>query len=201
MISPSAVLTGLWLAWLAWLVGWLLAARSTAETVVRQSVTSRLTHSVFIWGGAFLLFFHPRRSGILFRPLLPGSVWITWGSVVLAALGLGFAAWARVHLGRFWSGTVTLKADHVLVRTGPYAMTRHPIYTGLLLALGGTAVVRSTPAALVGLIFLVIGVMLKIRQEERLLLEHFGPAYRAYQAEVPAVLPRSVTILRDAHRR
>ncbi|HEV8454217.1 MAG TPA: isoprenylcysteine carboxylmethyltransferase family protein [Gemmatimonadales bacterium] len=153
-------------------------------------MASRLAHSVFIWGGAALLFLHPRRSRLLLYPLLPRSVWIVWGGVVLVALGLGFSAWARAHLGRFWSGTVTLKAEHVLIRTGPYAWTRHPIYTGLLLALIGTALVRGTLAAFAGLVLLVAGVMLKIRQEERLLSEHFGASYRAYQAEVPAVVPR-----------
>ena len=68
-------------------------------------------------------------------------------------------------------------------------MTRHPIYTGLLLALIGTALVRGTLASLLGLFLLMLGVMLKIRQEERLLIEHFGDAYRGYQAEVPALIP------------
>jgi hypothetical protein len=56
----------------------------------------------------------------------------------LTALGLSFTSWARVHLGRNWSGTVTLKDDHALIRTGPYRRVRHPIYSGALLALAGT---------------------------------------------------------------
>jgi protein-S-isoprenylcysteine O-methyltransferase Ste14 len=187
MISPTASVSALWLTWL---VGWLLAARSTAKTVARESAGSQLAYSVFIWIGAFLLFYHFRRLDILERPLLPGSEWIAWGGVVLVALGLGFSVWARLHLGRFWSGAVTLKAEHALIRTGPYALTRHPIYTGLLLALTGTAMVRGTLAALAGFSLLVLGIVLKIRQEERLLREHFGADYRAYQAEVPAVIPR-----------
>jgi protein-S-isoprenylcysteine O-methyltransferase Ste14 len=186
VISPTRAVSGLWLAWL---LGWLLAARATARTVVRQSVTSRLAHSVLIWGGALLLFVQSDRWGILTHPIIPASTWIIWSGVVLVALGLGFSAWARAHLGRFWSGTVTFKADHALIRTGPYGVTRHPIYTGLLLALAGTALVRCTPAALVGLVLMVLGFVLKIRQEEQLLSEHFGSEYGVYQAEVPALVP------------
>jgi protein-S-isoprenylcysteine O-methyltransferase Ste14 len=187
MISPTTCVSPLWVAWL---LGWWIASWSTARTVARQSTASRLAHSVFIWAGAALLFLHPRRFRLLVHPLLPRSVWIAWGGAVLVALGLGFSAWARTHLGRFWSGTVTLKADHVLICTGPYAWTRHPIYTGLLLALVGTAVVRDTLTGFAGLVPLAVGVMLKIRQEERFLSQQFGAAYRAYQAEVPAVIPR-----------
>ena len=68
-------------------------------------------------------------------------------------------------------------------------MTRHPIYTGLLLALIGTSVARDSVAALIGLCLLVVGLVVKIRQEERLLMEHFGKAYQMYQAEVPAIVP------------
>ena len=187
MISPTACVLALWAAWL---LGWLLAAASTAAVVFRQSLSSRLAHSVPIWVGAVFLFLQPHRFGILLHPLLPRSALMAWGGVVILALGLGFAVWARVHLGRLWSATVTLKVEHTLIRSGPYALTRHAIYTGLLMALVGTALVRATVAALGGLLLFLVGFMLKIRQEERLLLERFGGAYRAYQQEVPALVPR-----------
>jgi protein-S-isoprenylcysteine O-methyltransferase Ste14 len=188
MITPGSLISALWLVWL---VGWLIAARSTAKTVARQPVASRFAHSALIWAGAAMLFFlRPDRFDLLQHPVLPNSPWIGWGGAVLVAIGLGFTAWARVHLGRFWSGAVTLKAEHALIRTGPYAMTRHPIYTGLLLALLGTAMAQDTLAALVGATLLTLGLILKISQEERLLTEHFGDAYRAYRAEVPSLIPR-----------
>ncbi len=187
LISPT---TGVLSLWAVWLLGWLLAARTTAKTVARQSGTSRLAHSVFIWAGAGLVFGHPRRIEVLFRPLIPSNAWIAWGGVVVVALGLGFTVWARVHLGRFWSAMVTLKAEHALIRSGPYALSRHPIYTGLLLALMGTAVTRGSLGDVAGLVLFVVGFTIKIRQEERLLLEHFGAAYRAYQTEVPMLVPR-----------
>ena len=187
MIDPRAVLNVLWGVWL---VAWLVAARWTARTVVRQSAAARLTHGLLVSAGALLLFGRLGRLGPLVRPLFPASPWTAWAGVLLCAVGLGFAAWARVRIGRFWSSAVVLKADHALIRGGPYALTRHPIYTGLLLALTGTALARDSLAGLLGLALLLAGFVVKLRQEEQLLLERFGPAYQAYRAEVPALIPR-----------
>ena len=185
---PSSF-TCLAIIWSGWLVSWLLAARWTAKTVARQSISSRLAQSGLLWGGAALLFLRPTGSGFLTRSPYPLAAWVGWSGVALTVLGLGFTGWARVHLGRFWSGAVTLKAEHALIRSGPYALTRHPIYTGLLLAMTGTALARNSVAAIVGLGLFAVGVVLKVRQEEGLLTEHFGAAYRAYRAEVPALVP------------
>jgi protein-S-isoprenylcysteine O-methyltransferase Ste14 len=175
--------------WLAWLIVWFLAARQTAKTVVRQSPAARLAHSVLVWGGAVLLTLRARLDNPLLRPVVLHRAWTGWATVGAVALGLGFAVWARIHLGQLWSATVTLKQDHVIIRTGPYRVTRHPIYTGLLLALGATAFDRGTIAGFVGFILIFLGLMLKVRQEEALLLEHFGVAYDAYRTEVPALIP------------
>ncbi len=187
-ISPNVCIHVLWSAWL---LGWVLAAFGTARTVARQSLGSRLAHGVWLWIGAALLFFvDTSRSGPpLDISLLASRPWIAWTGVAMVVMGLGHAAWARVHLGRMWSGTVTLKEEHALVRSGPYRLTRHPIYTGLLLALVGTVLVRNTLGAVIGFALTVVGVMLKIRQEERLMIGNFGDAYRQYQAEVPALIP------------
>jgi len=186
MVSPTTSVSVLWSVWLA---GWLLSAGWTARTVSQQAPMAKLAHSALIVGGAALLFLK-LGPGFFRRPLLPNSGWIGWGGVALVATGLGFAAWARVHLGRFWSGDVTLKEGHAIVRTGPYALTRHPIYTGLLLAVAGTALVRGTLASLAGLFLFVLGVIVKSRQEEQLLIAHFGDAYRSYQDDVSALIPR-----------
>src|SRR5947208_1039657 len=187
MISASRTVAALWLIWI---LAWIIAARWTAPTVARQATSSRLAHSALLAVGAALLFFHPSRFGMLPRSLLPETGWLPWIGVVVTVLGLGMAGWARAHLGRLWSGSVTIKSEHTIVRTGPYAFTRHPIYTGLLLAFVGTALVNGTVAGVIGLVLLALGIVLKIRQEEQLLVEHFGEAYRIYAAEVPALIPR-----------
>ena len=186
MITPGNVIAALWLVWL---LGWLLAAAWTASTVAEQSVGARLAHSVFIWAGAALLFMRGD-YGILLGAIIPRASWISWLGVALVAAGLGFAGWARMHLGRLWSGSVTLREGHAIVQTGPYGMARHPIYTGLLLALIGTVLTHGTVAALAGFLLILVGVILKIRQEESLMLEHFGADYQAYRRNVPALIPR-----------
>jgi protein-S-isoprenylcysteine O-methyltransferase Ste14 len=187
-LSPDWLLAVLWMAWFA---GWYLAAPFTARTVARQPILSRLAHTLLICAGSAAIVRHPPAAGMLPRPLLARLDEVAWGGVLVAGAGLGYTVWARAHLGRFWSGSVTLKADHVLVRTGPYALTRHPIYTGLLLALAGTVLARGTILDLAGFVLVAAGVMLKIHQEERLLTQHFGAEYRAYQSEVPALVPCS----------
>jgi len=187
MISPSICLTALWISWIA---VWLLAARVTPGSVVQRSATSRLVYSGLMLGSALLLILQPRRIGlILWRPVVPDSRSIAWGGVFLVAAGLAFATWARVELGRFWNSAPSIKADHDLIRTGPYALTRHPIYTGLLLAVAATTLLRGTIAALGGLTLFAAALTLKIGEEERLLVRRFGEAYRSYQADVPAILP------------
>jgi protein-S-isoprenylcysteine O-methyltransferase Ste14 len=187
MITPSVCSTFLWTAWV---VAWLLAAWWSARTVARESSASRLAYAVLMGAGWFLMFFRPGRFGALGRSLFPPAEWIAWLGVALIAIGLGFTGWARVQIGRFWSGTVTLKEGHELVRSGPYAVTRHPIYTGLLLALIGTWLTRGTLVGILGLTLVILGIVLKVRLEERLLLSHFGDAYQAYRAQVPALIPR-----------
>ena len=172
------------------MAAWLLAAAWSARTVARESSGSRLLYTVLMGSGALLVFFRRGRIGMLGLPLFPYVAWSGWLGVALTAIGLGFTGWARIQIGRFWSGTVTLKEGHELVRSGPYAVTRHPIYTGLLLALIGTWLTRETLAGILGLTLVILGIVLKVRLEERLLLSHFGDAYREYRARVPALIPR-----------
>ena len=187
MITPLEAIGSLWLVWL---VGWMLAALTAARSVVRQSGRGRLTHGLLVVVGAILVMGrHPRLAPLL-HPVYPLTPWVAWAGAVLCAIGLAFAVWARVQIGRFWSGSVALKAEHALIRGGPYALTRHPIYSGLLLALVGTTITRDTLAALLGLPFLFAGLFVKLKQEERLLLDRFGPEYEKYREEVPALIPR-----------
>jgi protein-S-isoprenylcysteine O-methyltransferase Ste14 len=113
-----------------------------------------------------------------------------WVCVLLEALGFAFTWWARIHLGKLWSGTVTRKADHHVVDTGPYAMVRHPIYTGLLLAVYATAAAKGTILGVLGCVFFTLSFWVKARLEERWLIQELGPeAYAAYRQRAPMLLP------------
>ena len=107
----------------------------------------------------------------------------------MLAAGLGFAVWARRCLGRNWSGIVTVKQGHELIRSGPYALVRHPIYTGLLLAILGTASAIGEWRGLIAFVLITAGFVLKLRIEEDFISETFGEQYARYRAEVPALIP------------
>ena len=107
----------------------------------------------------------------------------------MVAGGLGISIWARRVLGRNWSGIVTVKQDHELIRTGPYRYVRHPIYTGLLLAILGTALIFGEWRGLIAFVIFTAAIMLKVRTEERFMDESFPEQYARYRAEVPALLP------------
>jgi len=182
---PVAVLLGVWNVWL---LSWIIAARWSSVVAVRQSPRDRFVQSFFVIAGVVLIFFTV--FGPLSHPLLPASVLLAWAGVALAIAGLAFTWWARLHLGREWSATVTLKQDHRLVRSGPYAITRHPIYTGILLALFASVVVyHVSPQGLLGLALVACGFVLKLKQEERFMTERFGDEYRDYKTRVRALVP------------
>jgi protein-S-isoprenylcysteine O-methyltransferase Ste14 len=109
--------------------------------------------------------------------------------VAMVAAGLAFSVWARVHIGRNWSATVTVKQDHELVQSGPYRLVRHPIYTGLLLALLGTAVARGDVQGFVAVAVAVAAIWRKLRLEERWMQDTFGDTYARYRAHVAALIP------------
>ena len=177
------------LLWLIWLASWLLAAGWTGTTRAKAPRIDQLRYGVPSWIGVILLFAHPPFLGPLLRPAYPESAAVAWIATSLVLVGLLWTWWARIHLGRLWSADVALKEGHAVVRTGPYALTRHPIYSGLLLSLLATAALWNSWSAFLGWILLLWAFAIKLRQEERLLLASLGPEYARYRAEVPALFP------------
>lgn len=113
----------------------------------------------------------------------------SWIAVLACAAGLVIAIWARVILGRNWSGSITFKEDHELIERGPYRFVRHPIYTGLFFMALGTAIVRGTLDAFLGVILFFVIHVWKLRREEALLTEHFSDSYPAYRTRTKALIP------------
>lgn len=176
-------------AWLAWALVWAAAALRTERTERREAFARRLEHSGATVLALWLLFTSSPALGPLARRWLTAAC-ARWAGTALAVAGLLFAAWARYHMGRYWSGTITLKQGHRLITTGPYAMARHPIYTGFLSAILGTAVAGGRVQGLLGFALAVLVYWRKLRREEALMLERFGAEYEAYRGRVPALLPR-----------
>ena len=144
--------------WLAWCFYWLVASLRTKPTRRQEGLASRASHIVPLLLGVLLLSF-PRLAGpwLRVRVLPPAYAWF-WVGFCCVALGLGFSVVARVWLGGNWSGTVTLKQGHELIRTGPYRFVRHPIYTGLLLAVLGSAIAIGEWRGLLGFRAFRVGV-------------------------------------------
>lgn len=174
--------------WIAWLIYWWVSARNVKETRWQEPLGSQLLHRVPLLFGA-LLFAAPRLLPLaLRRRLLPLGPLAPTVGVLLIAAGLGFSVWARRHLGRNWSSQVVVKADHALVRSGPYSRLRHPIYTGLLLAFLGTAVIIGEVRGFLAFVLLLISFAIKSRAEEARMRETF-PEYEGYRRETAALIP------------
>lgn len=174
--------------WLAWLVYWGLSARDVKPTRWQESGASRLLHrGPLIIAMVLLAFPNSMPAAIRGRFLPPGRLFPVLGTITLAA-GLGFSVWARRHLGRNWSAHVVVKEDHALVRTGPYRRVRHPIYTGILLAFFGMAVVVGEWRALVAFAAAAASFAIKAHLEEQQMLPLF-PEYAEYRRETAAIVP------------
>jgi protein-S-isoprenylcysteine O-methyltransferase Ste14 len=174
--------------WLVWGVFWAVAALRTKPTLWRESVGSRASHVILLLVAAVLLATPRWLPPILSEGFGPtGNLLPLLGALVIAA-GLALAVWARAHLGRNWSGIITVKEGHTLVRTGPYRIVRHPIYTGLLLAVIGTAVAIGEWRGVLAIIFVLIGFLRKIRVEEERMSENF-PEYAEYRQQTAVLIP------------
>ena len=184
-LQPGQVLLDLWGLWI---LSWMIAAFWANRTERRPQLRAELGYRAIQIVGAVLLFVprHYHWSIQLWRVGRSGA----WICVALVAAGMAIAWWARIHLGRLWSGHITRKANHKVVDTGPYAMVRHPIYTGLLLGLAATSAAEGTVAGLLGFLLFAIGFYLKARIEERWLSQELGAeAYADYQRRVPMLVP------------
>lgn len=173
--------------WSAWMLSWLLAAMWASRPAARPLRSAERFYWLLTVAGAALLIFNFRNGRLEMVWTEPG--WADWMLFVLAALGLGFTWWARLHLGTLWSGRVTRKAGHRIVDTGPYGLVRHPIYTGIILAVIATALLRPEPVGLAGVVLLIVSFVIKARLEERFLSEELGPDYAAYRRRVPMLVP------------
>ncbi len=174
-----------------WLVFALyFTARYQAVRVKRDGGFNFLsTERLSLLLGAGLLFFPRTHVSWLAAPLHLSRALAMTG-LCLTVLGLAFSAWARDVLGRNWSGRVIIQANHQLVTAGPYAYVRHPLYTGILIAMTGTVLIAGDAGALLGFFFAVVFFLLKAQREEKILEAEFGAVYASYRACTGGILPR-----------
>jgi protein-S-isoprenylcysteine O-methyltransferase Ste14 len=186
--------------WVIFILVWAFSAFRVKKDIRRSGF------SIFWWRYRLLRFVI--LAGVLFvfiriatgtaRNINPGAIFahsifvpsllLGWISAAITALGLLFAIWARVYLGRNWSPQPAVKERHELVTAGPYAYVRHPIYTGLILMAVGTALT----GYIVGIVALLLSCavyLIRIGTEERIMLELFPHEYPAYQARTKKLIP------------
>lgn len=173
--------------WIVFAVVWIVGTFSAKRTVKAEGTRSYFSHNVFLVMGAMLLFGWPK--ALVGERLWRDSPGIEWIALALTALGIGFTIWSRVVIAGNWSANVTIKEGHDLATSGPYRVVRHPIYTGLLIALAGEAIAVGSLGAMISLPLFVLGLWLKLRIEERFLREQFGAAYDAYARRSKALIP------------
>jgi protein-S-isoprenylcysteine O-methyltransferase Ste14 len=177
-------------AWLVFVLYWIFASLSVNRIRKREPAGSRLTRWAATIATLVLLNTNFGSVGFLGRRFIPWNASLPQAGAALTWAGIAFAIWARYHIGRYWSGSVALKVGHELIRTGPYAHIRHPIYTGVLMMLGGTALAIGRYGALLAFVLLLADLAWKSKREEALLAREFGPAFEEHRSHTGFFLPR-----------
>jgi len=174
--------------WLIFIAYWIVAAVRVKTTIERESIGSAIRQRIPLILGYFLLAYRKFPSPLNLRLLPEADATLIVGTALVVA-GLFIAIWARRTLADNWSSTVTFKQNHELIRRGPYRFVRHPIYTGILTMWLGTAIDIGQLRGFLGLLLTVFSFWIKLRQEEKLMLEHFPDQYPAYRQQVKALVP------------
>lgn len=175
--------------WMGLGIIWLVTALRTKQTQERADVGSRLIYGIPVVLAFFLMFGDYMPMKWLRSRVLPANGAVVMAGLTLTAIGIAFAVWARFYIGQNWSSAVSIKVGHQLVRTGPYAWVRHPIYSGLLLAMIGTALVLRESRGLLATGLLWVAFWMKSRMEEGFMLKAFGSVYEDYSRSTGALVP------------
>jgi protein-S-isoprenylcysteine O-methyltransferase Ste14 len=175
--------------WIFFLLYWQIRAVNTKTTQRLEPAASRILR-VFIFLIAIVLLATTRIPlRWLYLQLWPVGFWPFWLGAAVTIAGLMFAVWAREHLGRNWSRSVTIKQGHELIATGPYAVVRHPIYTGILTGFLGMAIAISQVRGFIVFVLVFLALWIKLRMEEQWMRSQFGEAYATYAHQTAALVP------------
>jgi protein-S-isoprenylcysteine O-methyltransferase Ste14 len=190
MKSPFTLIAAV--AWcvlvVVWLIGYAARLRGSPMPRARSHLTLQVPAACLLIT-CFALMFNARSYNLRMQVTPEDDVLGTIGAALVIA-GVGFAVWARVVLGQNWSGLVMMVRDgHQLVQRGPYAIVRHPIYTGMFFAILGTALTIGTLASWLAVASGLAGILIRVDVEERLMASEFGEAHAAYRARTRKFIP------------
>jgi protein-S-isoprenylcysteine O-methyltransferase Ste14 len=176
--------------WVVFFLYWAISALSSKAAKKTESVVERLQRMAPLAVAYGLLFYNATPVGWLNKRFVSDSSYAAAIGVTLTAAGVGFAIWARWHLGANWSAIVSIREEHELIRTGPYRRVRHPIYTGMLLAMAGTALVLGEVRGPLAFAITLFAFYSKARKEETWLTREFGDKFAAHMKQTGMFLPK-----------
>lgn len=176
--------------WVVFIAYWLVGAFKTRRTVEQESSASRYPVLFLEILGFVLLFSETAGIGVLGHRVFPQRYSLAVAGVALTWIGIAIAVWARWHLGKYWSARATLKEDHRLIRSGPYSYFRHPIYSGLDLAVVGGALAIDQWKCALGVGLIVLGYWIKANKEESMLSAQFGAEFQEHRRHTGFLFPR-----------
>ncbi len=175
--------------WTIFLLYWQIKAAGNKATQRLEPAFSRMLRALTFMVAIVLLSTPRIPLPWLYVQLWPSGYWAFWVGAAVTVAGLLFAVWARAHLGRNWSRSVTIKQDHELITTGPYAVARHPIYTGILAGFVGTVIALGQVRGVIAFVLVFLVIWAKLRMEERWMRSQFGETYAAYAGRTAALVP------------
>jgi protein-S-isoprenylcysteine O-methyltransferase Ste14 len=175
--------------WVLLGIYWAVELVFAKPAVKRQSARSSAAHLLLGCAAGFLVWHPATAIGFLGHRITSTAGWVPWLGLIATLCGCGLAVWARACLGSNWSALVTVKQGHELVVRGPYTVVRHPIYSGFLLALAGTAIAAGEVRAFIGLGLAFLAFFLKSAAEENFMREEFSGDYARYSQRVPRLIP------------
>lgn len=175
-------------SWLTLMLYWFFAGMHTKITVKKEAGANRILYLVLMLT-AFALVYEPRlRTGFMGEKFMWPNIYTEWVGLAIHLSGISLAVAARWKLGTNWSGRVTVKRDHELIQSGPYAFTRHPIYSGILFGLVGAVILQGEIRGIIALLFLFVALHVKISKEEKFMKQLF-PGYADYAKKTKKIIP------------
>jgi protein-S-isoprenylcysteine O-methyltransferase Ste14 len=174
--------------WLVLMVYWLFAGMYTKITVRKEPSVNRIVYLMLMLTAFALVYESRLRTGFLGQKFIWPNIYTQWLGLTINLAGVCLAIAARWKLGENWSGRVTVKKDHEMIQTGPYALTRHPIYTGIFFGLVGAVVIQGEMRGLIALIILFLALHIKIEKEEIFMRQLF-PSYTGYARRTKKLIP------------
>jgi protein-S-isoprenylcysteine O-methyltransferase Ste14 len=176
--------------WIIFIAYWVVSAFRTQRTAKKEAFAARYGIMFLEIVGFVLVFREDAGIGVLGEKVFERSYATGITGVALTWAGIALAIWARAHLGQYWSGRITIKEDHKLIRTGPYARLRHPIYSGLDLAVIGSAMAIDRWRCVAGVCVIIVGFWIKAKREESMLGAQFGSDFEEHRRHTGFLLPR-----------